>query len=179
MKVIKTIGRTIIARGALLSMLALLVAQPLSAKVEVAGDTAKQGNIVETAVAAGQFKILATALKATGLIDALTGEGPFTVFAPTDVAFAKLPAGTVESLLKPENKEKLKSILLYHVVSGNVTAEQVMKLNGRTVKTLGGGSVKVSTMDGVMVDDARVIKTDIRASNGVIHVIDTVLIPKM
>ncbi|HSB28656.1 MAG TPA: fasciclin domain-containing protein, partial [Pyrinomonadaceae bacterium] len=110
---------------------------------------------------------------------ALTGEGPFTVFAPTDEAFAKLPAGTVESLLQPENKEKLKSILLYHVVSGNVTAKQVMKLNGRTVKTLEGRSIKVGTMHGVTVDDARVTKTDIKASNGVIHVIDTVLIPKM
>jgi len=109
----------------------------------------------------------------------LTAEGPFTVFAPTDEAFAKLPAGTVESLLKPENKEKLKSILLYHVVPGNVTAKQVMKLNGRTVKTLEGGSIKLSTMNGVTVDDARVTKTDIQASNGVIHVIDTVLMPKM
>ena len=179
MKLTKSIGRMIIARGALLSMLAVVGAQPLSAKVEVPGDTAKPGNIVETAVAAGQFKTLAAALEAAGLIDALTGEGPFTVFAPTDEAFAKLPAGTLESLLKPENKEKLKSILLYHVVPGNVTAKQVMKLNGRTVKTLEGGSIKVGTMHGVTVDDARVTKTDIHASNGVIHVIDTVLIPKM
>src|SRR5678815_979159 len=96
-----------------------------------------------------------------------------------DRAFAKLPAGTVESLLKPENKEKLKSILLYHVVAGNVTAKQVMKLNGHKVKTLEGGSIKVGTMHGVTVDDARVTKTDIQASNGVIHVIDTVLMPKM
>jgi uncharacterized surface protein with fasciclin (FAS1) repeats len=130
-------------------------------------------------VAAGQFKTLAAALEAAGLIDALTGKGPFTVFAPTDEAFAKLPAGTVESLLKPENKEKLKSILLYHVVPGSVTAKQVMKLNRRTVKTLEGGSIKVSTMHGVTVDDARVTKTDIHASNGVIHVIDTVLMPNM
>ena len=179
MKLTKSIGRMIIARGALLSMLAVVGAQPLSAKVEVPGDTAKPGNIVETAVAAGQFKTLAAALEAAGLIDALTGEGPFTVFAPTDEAFAKLPAGTVESLLKPENKEKLKSILLYHVVPGNVTAKQVMKLNGRTVKTLEGGSIKVSTMHGVTVDDARVTKADIQASNGVIHVIDTVMMPKM
>jgi uncharacterized surface protein with fasciclin (FAS1) repeats len=169
----------IIARGALLSLLAVVGAQPLSAKVEVPGETAKPANIVETAVAAGQFKTLAAALEAAGLIDALTGEGPFTVFAPTDEAFAKLPAGTVESLLKPENKEKLKSILLYHVVPGNVTAKQVMKLNGRTVKTLEGGSIKVTTMHVVTVDDARVTKTDILASNGVIHVIDTVLMPKM
>ena len=179
MKFAKSIGRMIIPRGVLLSMLVVVGAQPLSAKVEVPGETAKPANIVETAVAAGQFKTLAAALKAAGLIDALTGEGPFTVFAPTDEAFAKLPAGTVESLLKPENKEKLKSILLYHVVPGNVTAKQVMKLNGRTVKTLEGGSIKVSTMDGVTVDNARVMKTDIHASNGVIHVIDTVLMPKM
>jgi len=168
-----------IARGALLSMLAVFAAQPLSAKVDVPAETAKPANIVETAVAAGQFKTLAAALEAAGLIDALTGEGPFTVFAPTDEAFAKLPAGTLESLLKPENKEKLKSILLYHVVPGNVTAKQVMKLNGRTVKTLEGGSIKVGTIHGVTVDQARVTKTDIQASNGVIHVIDTVLIPKM
>ncbi|HET6647074.1 MAG TPA: fasciclin domain-containing protein [Pyrinomonadaceae bacterium] len=179
MKRSKSIGRTIIARAALLSMLAVFGAQPLSAKVGVPGETAKQANIVETAVAAGQFKTLAAALEAAGLIDALTGEGPFTVFAPTDEAFAKLPAGTVESLLKPENKEKLKSILLYHVVPGNVTAKQVMNLNGRKVKTLEGGSIKVSTSHGVKVDVASVTKTDIQASNGVIHVIDTVLVPKM
>ncbi|HEY7783953.1 MAG TPA: fasciclin domain-containing protein [Pyrinomonadaceae bacterium] len=179
MKVTKSIGRMIFARGVLLSLLAVVGAQPLLAKVEVSGETAKQANIVETAVAAGQFKTLAAALEAAGLIDALTGEGPFTVFAPTDEAFAKLPAGTVESLLKPENKEKLKSILLHHVVAGNVTAKQVMKLNGRTVKTLEGSSIKVSTMNGVTVDDARVTKADIQASNGVIHVIDTVLVPKM
>jgi uncharacterized surface protein with fasciclin (FAS1) repeats len=179
MKLTKSIGRVIIAGGALLSMLAVVGAQPLSAKVEVPGETAKRANIVETAVAAGHFKTLAAALEAAGLIDALTGEGPFTVFAPTDEAFAKLPAGTVESLLRPENKEKLKSILLYHVVPGNVTAKQVMKLNGLTVKTLEGGSIKVSTMHGVTVDEARVTKTDIQASNGVIHTIDTVLMPKM
>ena len=179
MKRTKSIGRMIIARGALLSLLAVVGAQPLFAKMDVAEEAAKPANIVETAVAAGQFKTLAAALEAAGLIDALTGKGPFTVFAPTDEAFAKLPAGTVESLLKPENKEKLKSILLYHVVPGNVTAKQVMKLNGRTVKTLEGGAIKVSTTDGVTVDDVRVTKTDIQASNGVIHVIDTVLMPKM
>ena len=179
MKSTKSIGRMIIAHGVLLSFFAVVGAQTLSAKGEVPGETAKPSNIVETAVAAGQFKTLAAALEAAGLIDALTGKGPFTVFAPTDEAFAKLPAGTVEFLLKPENKEKLKSILLYHVVPGNVTAKHVMKLNGRTVKTLEGGSFKVSTMHGVTVDDARVTKTDIQASNGVIHVIDTVLMPKM
>ena len=179
MKLTKSIGRMIIARGALLSLLAVVGAQPLLAKMEVPEESDKPANIVETAVAAGQFKTLAAALEAAGLIDALTGKGPFTVFAPTDEAFAKLPAGTVESLLKPENKEKLKSILLYHVVPGNVTAKQVMKLNGRTVKTLEGRSIKITAMHGVTVDDARVTKTDIHASNGVIHVIDTVLIPKM
>ena len=153
MKLTKSIGRIILSRGALLSVLAIVGSQPLSAKVEVPGRKAKSGNIVETAVAAGQFKTLAAALNAAGLIDALTGEGPFTVFAPTDEAFAKLPAGTVETLLKPENKEKLKSILLYHVVPGNVTAKQVMKLDGRTVKTLEGGSDQVSTMHGVTVDE--------------------------
>lgn len=179
MKIIKSIGRMIIARGALLSLLAVVGAQPLAAKVPVPQQTAKPANIVETAVAAGQFKTLAAALEAAGLVDALTGDGPFTVFAPTDEAFAKLPAGTVESLLKPENKEKLKSILLYHVVPGSVTAKQVMQLNGRTVKTLEGSSIKVTTVHGVTIDNARVTKTDIHASNGVIHVIDTVLMPKM
>jgi uncharacterized surface protein with fasciclin (FAS1) repeats len=101
------------------------------------------------------------------------------VFAPTDEAFAKLPAGTVETLLKPENKEKLKAVLLYHVAPGNVTADQVTKLNGRSVKTLQGSSVKVKTSHEVQVDKAKVIQTDVKASNGVIHVIDTVLIPKM
>ena len=181
MKLIRSIGRMSIAGTALLLIFAVvgIGAQSLSAKAQVPGESAQRANIVETAVAAGQFKTLAAALEAAGLVDALTGEGPFTVFAPTDEAFAKLPAGTVESLLKPENKEKLKAILLYHVVSGNVTAKQVVKLNGRTVKTLEGGSIKVGTMHGVTVDNARVTKTDIQASNGVIHVIDTVLMPKM
>ena len=105
--------------------------------------------------------------------------GRLQFFAPTDEAFAKLPAGTVESLLRPENKEKLKSILLYHVVSGNVPASEVLKLNGHSVKTLEGSSIKVWTKDGARVGNAKVVKTDVMASNGVIHVIDTVLIPKM
>lgn len=136
-------------------------------------------DIVETAVGAGQFTTLAKALEAAGLVGALKGEGPFTVFAPTDAAFAKLPAGTVEMLLKPENKEKLKAVLLYHVVPGKVPAAEVVKLNGKDVKTLQGSGVKIKTKDGVMVDDARVLKTDVMASNGVIHVIDSVLMPKM
>jgi uncharacterized surface protein with fasciclin (FAS1) repeats len=134
-------------------------------------------DIVETAVAAGSFKTLATALQAAGLSGTLKGKGPFTVFAPTDDAFAKLPAGTVESLLKPENKGKLKAILLYHVVSGEVTAAQVVKLS--SAKTLNGQDVKIMVNnDTVMVNDAKVVKADVMASNGVIHVIDTVLIPK-
>ena len=138
---------------------------------------ASSADIVDTAVAAGSFTTLAKALEAAGLIDALKGQGPFTVFAPTDAAFAKLPAGTIASLLKPENKEKLQAILLYHVVAGKVTAADVMKLNGRQVKTLQGGMFKVSTKHGVRVDKSNVTQTDIGASNGVIHVIDTVLMP--
>jgi len=140
-------------------------------------DAASAVDIVDTAVAAGSFTTLAKALEAAGLINALKGDGPFTVFAPTDAAFAKLPAGTIAALLKPENKEKLQAILLYHVVPGKVTATEVMKLNGRSVKTLQGGMVKVSTNYGVRVDSAKVTQTDIGASNGVIHVIDTVLMP--
>ena len=136
------------------------------------------GDIVETAVGAGQFKTLAAALEAAGLVEALKGQGPFTVFAPTDEAFAKLPAGTVEELLKPENREKLKAVLLYHVVPGKVVAADVLKMNGKEAKTLQGGKVKVRTSGGVMVDNAKVLKTDVMAANGVIHVIDTVLMPK-
>lgn len=133
-------------------------------------------DIVETAVAAGSFKTLAAALQAAGLVDALKGPGPFTVFAPTDEAFAKLPAGTVETLLKPENKEKLKAVLTYHVVSGKVMASDVTKLS--SAKTLQGQSLTISTKDGVKVDSANVVKADILCSNGVIHVIDSVVLPK-
>ncbi len=132
-------------------------------------------DIVDTAVAAGNFKTLAAALQAAGLIETLKGKGPFTVFAPTDEAFAKLPAGTVEALLK--DKEKLTKILLYHVVAGNVMAKDVVKL--KTAKTVQGSSVKITVKGGkVMVDNANVVKTDIATSNGVIHVIDSVIIPK-
>ena len=134
-------------------------------------------DIVDTAVAAGQFNTLAAALKAAGLVDTLKGPGPFTVFAPTDAAFAKLPKGTVEELLKPENKAKLTAILTYHVVAGKVMAADVVKV--KEAKTVQGGAVKVNAMGGkVMVDGAHVVKTDITASNGVIHVIDSVLMPK-
>ncbi len=133
-------------------------------------------DIVDTAVAAGNFKTLAAALQAAGLIDTLKTDGPFTVFAPTDEAFSKLPPGALDSLLKPESKEKLKAILLYHVVSGKVTAKQVMKMS--SAKTLNGQSVSISVHDGtVMVNNAKVVKADIAASNGVIHVIDAVLLP--
>jgi len=134
-------------------------------------------DIVDTAVAAGSFKTLVAALKAAGLVDTLKGKGPFTVFAPTDDAFAKLPAGTVDELLKPENKQKLIAILTYHVVAGKVTAAQAMKLN--SAKTVNGQSLNIATNGGmVMINDATVTKADILCSNGVIHVIDTVLMPK-
>jgi uncharacterized surface protein with fasciclin (FAS1) repeats len=136
-------------------------------------------NIVETAAGAGSFTTLVKALQAAELVGALEGAGPFTVFAPTDEAFAKLPAGALEDLLKSENKEKLKSVLLYHVVPGKVTAADVMKLDSREVKTLEGSAFKVKTKGGVMVDRARVVKTDVMAANGVIHVIDTVIMPEM
>jgi uncharacterized surface protein with fasciclin (FAS1) repeats len=177
MKLNKWIGKRFATGGALLALLAIGAVTPLSARAETPRD--KPMDIVETAVSAGQFKTLAAALEAAGLIDALKGAGPFTVFAPTDEAFAKLPAGTVESLLRPENKEKLKAILLYHVVSGNVTANKVVKLNGRSLKTLEGNSIEVSTRHGVRVDSANVTQTDVKTSNGVIHIIDSVLIPKM
>jgi uncharacterized surface protein with fasciclin (FAS1) repeats len=134
-------------------------------------------DIVDTAVGAGQFNTLAAALKAAGLVDTLKGAGPFTVFAPTDAAFAKLPKGTVEDLLKPENKAKLVAILTYHVVPGKVMAADVVKMTA--AKTVQGGSIKVNAAGGkVMVDAASVIKTDIAASNGVIHVVDSVLMPR-
>ena len=132
-------------------------------------------DIVDTAVAAGDFTTLATALKAAGLVETLKGEGPFTVFAPTDEAFGKLPPGTLEGLLK--DKEKLAAVLTYHVVPGNVTSREVVEL--RSAKTVNGQRIKISSMHGnVMVDNAKVTKVDIAASNGVIHVIDTVIMPK-
>jgi uncharacterized surface protein with fasciclin (FAS1) repeats len=140
-------------------------------------DQAQPKDIVDTAVAAGNFKTLAAALKAAGLVETLKGEGPFTVFAPTDEAFGKLPAGTVDSLLKPENKAKLTAILTYHVVSGKVMAKDVVKLT--EAKTVQGSAVKIEVNDGkVKVDAANVVKTDIECSNGVIHVIDAVILPK-
>ena len=134
-------------------------------------------DIVDTAVSAGSFKTLTTALAAAGLVETLKGKGPFTVFAPTDEAFAKLPAGTVESLLKPTNKQKLTAILTYHVVAGNVKAADVVKLS--SAKTLNGKLVTIKTVGGkVLINGATVVKADIAATNGTIHVIDTVLMPK-
>jgi uncharacterized surface protein with fasciclin (FAS1) repeats len=137
---------------------------------------AAEQDIVDTAVAAGQFKTLAAALNGADLANTLKGPGPFTVFAPTDAAFAKLPVGTIESLLKPENKDKLTAILTYHVVPGRVLAADVGKL--QEAKTVNGKMLTVSTNGGgVMINDARVTATDIAASNGVIHVIDSVILP--
>jgi uncharacterized surface protein with fasciclin (FAS1) repeats len=137
---------------------------------------AAEKDIVDTAVSAGQFKTLAAALDAAGLVDTLKGDGPFTVFAPTDEAFAKLPDGTVENLLKPENKDQLVAILTYHVVPGKVQAADVVKLD--EAKTVNGKMVDIKVEgDTAMVNDAKVTKTDIIASNGVIHVIDTVIMP--
>jgi uncharacterized surface protein with fasciclin (FAS1) repeats len=150
----------------------------LAAAVMMAAPAQAQNrDIVDTAVAAGQFKTLAAALQAAGLVETLKGKGPFTVFAPTDEAFAKLPRGTVEDLLKPENKAKLTAVLTYHVVPGKVMAADVVKV--KEARTAQGGSLKVKTEGGkVMVDNATVVKTDIAASNGVIHVIDSVVLPK-
>jgi len=141
------------------------------AAIPAPADTHK--DIVDTAVSAGQFNTLAKALTEAGLVETLKGAGPFTVFAPTDEAFAKLPAGTLEALLA--DKAKLTAVLTYHVVAGKVTAADVAKLS--EAKTVQGQSVKINTMGGVMVNDAHVVKADVMASNGVIHVIDKVILP--
>ncbi|MDH3241575.1 MAG: fasciclin domain-containing protein [Alphaproteobacteria bacterium] len=138
---------------------------------------AKAMDIVEVAASAGSFNTLVAAVKAAGLVETLKSKGPFTVFAPTDEAFAKLPAGTLDSLLKPENKAKLKAILTYHVLSGKVMSSDIAGKE-LSVATVQGSKVMVNATKGVMVDDAKVVKADIGASNGVIHVIDTVILPK-
>jgi transforming growth factor-beta-induced protein len=167
-------------RSVRVASLAAAVALVLSLSLGTyAGPKAASQDIVDTAVAAGSFKTLAAALQAAGLVDTLKSKGPFTVFAPTDEAFAKLPPGTVEDLLKPENKEKLVAILTYHVVPGKVLAAQVKVAKMNSAKTVNGQSVAISVTDGtVMVDNAKVVKTDILCSNGVIHVIDSVVLPK-
>ena len=145
-----------------------------SASVAFAGGHSK--DIVDTAVGAGSFATLVAAVQAAGLVETLKGEGPFTVFAPTDDAFAALPEDTVQSLLLPENKEKLTSILTYHVVSGKVMSSDLT--NNMMAETVQGGQVKIMTYGGVTVNDANVVTADIEASNGVIHVIDAVILPK-
>jgi uncharacterized surface protein with fasciclin (FAS1) repeats len=158
----------------------------LAAPVALAGDcgssksaamaVAHSKDIVDTASSAGSFNTLVAAVKAAGLVDALKGDGPLTVFAPTDEAFAKLPKGTVENLLKPENKDQLTAILTYHVVSGRVMAADAAK--GATVRTLQGATVTSASKGGsVQINNARVLTADLETSNGVIHVIDTVLMP--
>ena len=159
-----------------LSLIALVV---FTASVFAQYDTKKvtkavENDIVQTAISAGNFTTLATALTEAGLVDALKGKGPFTVFAPTDDAFKKLPKGALDNLLK--DKEALKNVLLYHVVSGNVASTDVVKLDKAT--TLNGSDVKIKTVDGkVMINDSKVTAADVKASNGIIHVIDTVLLP--
>jgi len=138
---------------------------------------AKAADIVDTAVSAGKFNTLVTAVKAAGLVETLKGDGPFTVFAPTDAAFAKLPKGTVEDLLKPENKERLVAVLTYHVVPGKIMSGDIAG-KSQMVKTVQGSKLSVDATKGVKVDNAKVISADVAASNGVIHVIDTVVLPK-
>jgi uncharacterized surface protein with fasciclin (FAS1) repeats len=159
--------KTFVATAAALALV-------LSAATPALADHHKGKDIVDTAVAAGSFNTLATALKAAGLVETLKGAGPFTVFAPTDDAFKKLPAGTLEKLLA--DKAQLTKVLTYHVVAGKVMAADVVKLT--SAKTVEGSSVKISVANGgVKVNDANVVKTDVGASNGVIHVIDTVILP--
>jgi len=145
----------------------------LAAALAGATLAAQAKDIVDTAVSAGQFKTLATALQAAGLVDTLKGKGPFTVFAPTDEAFAKIPKDQLDALLK--DKAKLTAVLAYHVVPGKVMAKDV---KAGKVKTVQGSELTVATAGGVMVDSAKVVKTDIVADNGVIHVIDSVVLPK-
>ncbi|MGI9353604.1 MAG: fasciclin domain-containing protein [Rhizobiaceae bacterium] len=151
------------------------MALPLAVTPANAGSAKK--DIVDTAVGAGQFNTLVAAVKAAGWVETLKGKGPFTVFAPTDAAFKKLPAGTVESLLKPENKSKLAKILTYHVVSGKVMSKDIAgkKLQAASVQ---GQKISIDATKGVKVDGANVVKADIATSNGVIHVIDAVILPK-
>jgi uncharacterized surface protein with fasciclin (FAS1) repeats len=175
--------KRIMKTNRILSMTALaiglaVVPATVSAAEDHKASAASYGSgkdIVAIATGADNFKTLVAALKAAGLVETLQGKGPFTVFAPTDEAFAKLPKGTVEDLLKPENKEKLIAILTYHVVPGKVMAADVKTMDAKTVQ---GQSIKLGVSDsGVTVDNAKVVKTDLVAKNGVIHVIDTVILP--
>ena len=154
------------------NLLAFITLLPLT----LASVNAKADDIVDTAIAAGQFSTLVAAVQAAGLVDTLKSEGPFTVFAPTDAAFAALPEGTVENLLKPENKDQLVAVLTYHVVAGKVMSGDIA---GKTmeVDSVQGSAISVNAMNGVMVDNAHVVTADIETSNGVIHVIDAVILP--
>ena len=156
----------------------LLAGMLVLSAVAFAQDTMNK-TVVEIAAGNKDFSTLVAAVKAAGLVETLSGKGPFTVFAPTNDAFAKLPKGTVEELLKPENKEKLTAILTYHVVAGKVMAADAIKLDGKNAKTVNGQEIAIKVMDGkVKINDATVTAVDIVGSNGVIHVIDTVLLPK-
>ena len=168
---------TVAALAAAVTLTPSLFAGECSASKDTATATCTAGkDLVAVAAGADNFKTLVAAVKAAGLVETLQGKGPFTIFAPTDAAFAKLPAGTVESLLKPENKEKLVAILTYHVVPGKVLAADVKSGEAKTAQ---GQSVKLVVSDaGVTVDGVKVVKTDVLAENGVIHVIDTVILPK-
>jgi uncharacterized surface protein with fasciclin (FAS1) repeats len=164
-----------IARIAAVAGIALAAPVAAQAQMQVQKEAPSQ-DLVQTAVAAGQFKTLATALGEAGLVETLKGSGPFTVFAPTDAAFAKLPPGTVEALL--QDRAKLRAVLLYHVVPGRLMAADVVKASSLT--TVGGPAAKVMMHgNGAMIDGAMIVRTDVGASNGVIHVIDSVLMPPM
>ncbi len=154
------------------NLLAILAVLPIT----FGSVSAKADDIVDTAIAAGQFSTLVAAVQAAGLVETLKGEGPFTVFAPTDAAFAALPEGTVAELLKPENKDQLIAVLSYHVVPGKIMSGDIA---GKTAKvaTVQGSALSVDAVDGVKVDNAKVVTADIETSNGVIHVIDTVVLP--
>lgn len=177
----KRIGAiALIALAASATSLVALAGGEKPAMPSVSGKAAM--NVVETAVAAGDFKTLVAAVKAAGLAEALSGKGPFTVFAPTDAAFAKLPAGTVENLLKPENKTKLADLLKFHVLGAEVMAADAMKMS-ESIATLQGSTFSIVAKEGkVMIGNdkgmATIVKTDIKCSNGVIHVIDAVIMPK-
>jgi uncharacterized surface protein with fasciclin (FAS1) repeats len=159
-----------------LTITALALSALALSPVQAGDKCAASGDLVAVASGAGSFNTLVAAVKAAGLVETLQGKGPFTIFAPTDEAFAKLPAGTVENLLKPENKDQLIAILTYHVVAGKVMAADVKTMQAKTVN---GKELSIKVADGkVTVDSAKVIKTDVAASNGVIHVIDTVILPK-
>jgi uncharacterized surface protein with fasciclin (FAS1) repeats len=149
----------------------------VAAMMSVASTASHAADVVDMAVKAGQFSTLVTAIKAAGLVETLKGPGPYTVFAPTDAAFAKLPPGTVESLLKPENKQKLVTLLTYHVLPGKVTSKDIAGKK-MEVKTVQSSAVAVDATGGkVMVNDARVVSPDVTADNGLIHVIDKVMMP--